>query len=133
MPKKKEEEKIRVHNQGKREYVIPAAAKGGKLRKILPGRAIELEKSLADKMIAAYPRDLIEFDSLVSGDKKDLKKENKKLSSENKALADQNADLLKRLEALEAAADGDQGKKDPPPENEDKVTGDQNSDENQGA
>lgn len=114
MAKKKEEDKIRIHNQGKREYIIPAAVQGGKLRKILPGRAIELEESLAMKMLKAYPRDLVEFDSLVSGDKKDLKKENKKLESENKSLANQNAALLEKIAALEAEKTGTPGKKDPP-------------------
>ena len=75
--------KIRVHNQGKREYTIPPAKKGGKKRMIQPGRAIEIEKDLAEKMIKAYPRDLVEFDSLVSGEKKDLSKENTRLESEN--------------------------------------------------
>lgn len=113
MGKKKDEkpeEKIRIHNKSRREYQIPPTKKGGKMRKIEPGRAIEVEESLGNRLIKAYPRDLINFENLVSGDRKDIKKENKKLESQNKSLAKQNEDLLARIEALEEAS---KGKKDP--------------------
>ena len=62
---------------------------------IQPGRAIEIEKDLALKMIEAYPQDLIEFDSLVSGEKKNLSKENARLESENTS-------YLEKIEKLES-------------------------------
>lgn len=82
---KKEEEMIRVHNQGKRtiDYYPDPDSKKKKPKYILPGRAVEMKESIANKYLKAYPRDLVEFDSLVSGDKKDLSKENARLESEN--------------------------------------------------
>lgn len=49
---------------------------------LLPGRAIELDKKTAEKYIEAYPNDLIEFDSLLTGKKKDLLSENRALETE---------------------------------------------------
>lgn len=97
---KSKNEKIRVHNQGKREYTIPPAKIGGKKRMIQPGRAIEIEKDLAEKMIEAYPMDLIEFDSLISGEKKNLNKENSRLESVNKTLSEENEQFKKDNQAL---------------------------------
>lgn len=74
---------IRVHNQGKRSIDYPPKNKGGKPRIILAGRAVTMEAKMAKKYLEAYPRDLIEFDSLVSGEKRDLSKENARLESEN--------------------------------------------------
>ncbi len=95
----KSKEKIRVHNQGKREYTVPPEKKGGKKRKLEPGRAITLEKDLAEKLIDGYP-DLIEFDSLVSGEKKNLSKENARLESVNETLSDENQTLRDENKAL---------------------------------
>lgn len=92
--------KIRVHNQGKREYTIPPEKKGGKKRMIQPGRAITLEKDLAEKYIKAYPQDLIEFDSLVSGEKKNLNKENTRLESENSAYLEKIESQKTEIQAL---------------------------------
>lgn len=97
---KKTEERIRVHNQGNREYTIPPSKKGGKNRILQPGRAIEIEKDVAEKFIKAYPRDLIEFDSLVSGEKKNLSKENVRLESANQTLLDENGTLKEENQAL---------------------------------
>jgi len=52
------------------------------------GRAVEIEEDLALKMIKAYPGDLIEFDSLVSGEKKNLSREVSRLEVENKILTE---------------------------------------------
>lgn len=92
--------KIRVHNQGKREYTIPPEKEGGKKRMILPGRAIELEKKIAEKMIKAYPHDLVEFDSLVSGEKKNLSKENARLESENSTYLEKIKSLEEEVQTL---------------------------------
>jgi chromosome segregation ATPase len=104
-------QKIRVHNKGKREFTIPPEKKfggdgkeikGGKKRMLLPGRAIELEKETAKKYIKAYPRELIEFDSLVSGEKKNLTKENSRLESESKRLKTANQVLTDKVSELES-------------------------------
>lgn len=92
---KKEQEKIRVHNKGKREFTYPPSKPGGPKRIHPAGRAIELEADFAEKMIKAYPNDLIEFDSLVSGEKKNLSRENARLEDENRRLKE-------RIEKLEA-------------------------------
>lgn len=97
--------KIRVHNKGKREFTIPPAPgkkgeKKGKKRMLQPGRAIEIEEKLALKMIVDYPQDLIEFESLVSGEKKNLSKENNRLESVNKSLTGENAQLKKDSQEL---------------------------------
>lgn len=97
MAKKKAEDKIRVHNKGRREFQIPPSKPDGKIRIIEPGRAIELEESMALKMIALYPRELINYEDLTSKDSKNLKAENKKLASENERLKKK----LKELEAKE--------------------------------
>lgn len=99
----KKTEKIRIHNQGKREYLIPAATKGGEKRKLLPGRAVEIEADLAKKMIKSYPRDLINFEDLVSGDRRDLNKENRKLASDLSKAQKDNEVLQARIEELEEA------------------------------
>lgn len=93
MAKKKIVEKIRIHNKGKRDFTIPPSTEGGKNRLLPAGRAIEIEADLATKMIEAYPNDLIEFDSLVSGEKKDLKAENATLTAENETLKARIAEL----------------------------------------
>ena len=67
---------------------------------IQPGRAIEIEKDLAEKMIKAYPRDLVEFDSLVSGEKKNLSKENARLESENESYLEKIESQRTRIQAL---------------------------------
>ncbi len=102
MAKKKEAEKIRVHNQGNREFMIPPVKEGKKNRMLYPNRAIEIEKDLALKLIAGYPNDLIEFDSLVTGDKKDLNRENARLESENESLKQRIAELEKGNEQEES-------------------------------
>ena len=96
----KTEKKIRVHNQGKREYTIPPAKDGKKKRMIQPGRAIEIEEKLDKKMINAYPQDLVEFDSLVSGEKKNLSKENARLESENSTYLEKIASLEEEVQTL---------------------------------
>lgn len=99
--------KIRVHNRGKRDYTFPPAKKGGKDRLLPAGRAIEIEKELAEKMIEAYPADLIEFDSLVSGEKKNLSKENDRLEAENASYLETIEKLKAENEALQEDADPD--------------------------
>ncbi len=98
MAKQTEDKKIRVHNQGKRDFTIPPAKKGGKKRLLPSGRAIEIEEKLALKLIDDYPRDLVEFDSLVSGEKKNLSKENARLESENSSYLEKIEKLEKDLE-----------------------------------
>lgn len=95
---KKVEEKIRVHNKGKREFTYPPSKPGGEKRLHPAGRAIELEEDFARKMIKAYPNDLIEFDSLVSGEKKNLSKEVTRLEDENKRLKEK----IEKLEATKS-------------------------------
>lgn len=114
MAKKKEVEKIRVHNQGKREFLIPPTKEGKKNRMLYPNRAIEIEKDLALKLIKSYPRDLIEFDSLVTGEKKDLNRENARLESEVETLRQRIAELEQANDTKES----DPAKEEPdkPPE-----------------
>lgn len=113
--------KIRVHNQGKREYTIPPSKKGGKKRMLQPGRAIEIEKDLAEKLIAAYPKDLIEFDSLLSGEKKNLNKENSRLESVNETLTEENDQLKKYNQDLkDKISKIENGPKDTPETDQDK-------------
>lgn len=95
-------EKIRIHNRGKRDFTIPPPKAGGKQRMLPAGRAIEIEKDLAEKMIAAYPKDLIEFDSLVSGEKRDISRENARLESENQKLKEENQRLNIENDGLRA-------------------------------
>jgi len=98
------EAKIRVHNKSNRDFEIPPSQKGGKIRKLEHGRAVEIEESIALKMIAAYPRDLMKYDDLLSGDSKDLNKENKKLKKEIQVMKEQLESAkggLERLEELE--------------------------------
>lgn len=113
---KKEEEMIRVHNQGKRtiDYYPDPDTKKKKAKYILPGRAIEMKESIAKKYLKAYPRDLVEFDSLVSGDKKDLRKENTRLESENgsylekiEKLESENETLKEKVQKFESNVDPD--------------------------
>lgn len=110
--------KIRVHNKGNREYTIPGEKKGenkfGKPRMLQPGRAIELDEKTAKKYIEAYPNDLIEFDSLVSGEKKNISKENDRLESENAShlekigkIEPELKTLKEKVKLLEANADPD--------------------------
>lgn len=88
------EKKIRIHNKGKRIYIIPSASGKGKSREIQPGRAVDIEESTALKYLKNYPRDLVRYDSLVSDDDKKA----------NSALKRENAALKKKLAALEANA-----------------------------
>ncbi len=89
----KKKEIIRIHNQGKREYQIPGKNGKGKTRLIEPGRSIEIEADIAEKMLKAYPRDLINFESLVSEGSRNKNKEIRRLENENEA-------LKKRIEEL---------------------------------
>lgn len=80
-----------------------------------PGRAIELEEKTALKYIKAYPNDLIEFDSLLTGKKRNLLVENRALESEleefklsssisleeNERLKQANQSLTNRISDLE--------------------------------
>ena len=104
-------DKIRVHNKGKRtiDYYpdpIPKTKKKNhrperrKVKFILPGRAVEMDEKIAKKYLAAYPNDLVEFDSLVSGDKKDLSKENKRLESENASYLEKIGKLEEEVQIL---------------------------------
>jgi hypothetical protein len=82
------QEKIRVHNSGNRDFTLQPAP-GKKKNRLLPsGRAIDIEEPYAKRLLADYPKDLIEFDSLVTGSKKNLHKENAKLEDENETLND---------------------------------------------
>ena len=65
-----------------------------------------MDAKLAEKYLKAYPNDLIEFDSLVSGEKKDLSKENSRLESENSA-------YLEKIEKLESENSALKDKEDP--------------------
>lgn len=94
------EEKIRVHNKGKRAIDYPSDKKGERAKYLLPGRAVTMSKIMADKYLAAYPKDLIEFDSLVSGEKKNLSKENARLESANGTLLEENKKLKEDNQAL---------------------------------
>lgn len=67
---------------------------------LLPGRAIELEKETANKYINAYPQEIIEFDSLVSGEKRNISKENSRLESRNETLTRENEQLQNDNQAL---------------------------------
>ena len=89
---KKLDEQIRVHNKGKR-TIDYRTEKGGKVKYMLPGRAVTLSKETAEKYLKAYPRDLIEFDSLITGEKKNLSRENVRLESENEKLREKIAKL----------------------------------------
>lgn len=80
MAKKGKEEKIRVHNKGSRTYEYKNEK--GELKKIESGRAVEVPESRALKMIEKYPRDLVNFEDMLSGDRKDINKENKRLKKE---------------------------------------------------
>jgi len=80
------DKKVEIYNKGKREYTIPPAKEGGKNRMIMPGRKITLEKAMAQKMIDAYPNDIIEFGSLETPGGNDISKENKRLEDENAKL-----------------------------------------------
>lgn len=100
---KKKEDAIRVHNQGKRTidyYPDEEAKKKRKPKYINPGRAVEMPESVAKKYIKAYPRDLVEFDSLVSGEKKNLSKENAQLESLNQTLHEENERLQQDKQEL---------------------------------
>lgn len=92
---------IRIHNQGKREFTIPPAKGEKENRKLLPGRALEVEKEIAEKYLAGYPREIIEFDSLVTESKTNLAAENLQLESKNNKQADEIKALKEKLKALE--------------------------------
>lgn len=93
------DEKIRVHNKGKRSIdYLPE--KGRKPKYIMPGRAVTMEKKMAEKYLVAYPKDLIEFDSLVSGEKKNLSKENARLESVVSGLEKSALTLAEEIETL---------------------------------
>lgn len=89
------EKKIRVHNKSGKEFVICPAPGKKKNRTLFPGRAVEIEETTAKKLMKSYPLDLIEFDSLVSGEKKDLSKENARLETENEELKRKLAEMEK--------------------------------------
>jgi len=92
---------IRVHNQGKRAIDYPR--KNKKPGMIEPGRAVTMDEKTALKYLKAYPRELIEFDSLVVGGKKNINKENSRLESENKTLNDKIVELEKGFENTKKA------------------------------
>ena len=77
MAKKGKEDKIRVHNKSGRDFEY--RNEKGEIKKLEHGRAVEIPETKALKMIKDYPRDLINFDDMLSGDRKDLNKENKRL------------------------------------------------------
>jgi hypothetical protein len=116
-PKKTDEPKvmIRVHNRGKREYLIPAVDGNGKRikgeapKKLISGRAIELPEAQAKKYLAAYPDDLINFEDLVAGGGRanDLKKDNTRLKAQNRKLEDRIAELEAALADVQAPAEPD--------------------------
>ena len=115
MAKKSKEEKIRVHNKGSR--IFEYRNEKGEIKKIESGRAVEIVEKKALQMIADYPRELINFEDMLSGDRKDIHKENKGLKKEVSTLEAENAKLSEQIKAL---LDGDKDKKDPEPNIEDK-------------
>lgn len=112
---------IRVHNRGRREYLIPVLDDDGKPKKntepkkIMPGRAVELPADQAEKYLKLYPAELINFEDLVSGKTKDLSQENRQLKAKSKKLeaelAELKSQLAKSKEESEGAED-DAGKSD---------------------
>ncbi len=89
-------EKVRLHNRGKREFILKTGAKS------YPDRAIEVDKDVADFYIAAYPKDFILYDDL--GAVSEVKLSNAKLIKENKKLATEKASLEARIKELESAS-----------------------------
>lgn len=110
------DKKIRVHNKGLRTFELKPAKKGGKKRLLPAGRAIEIEEDLAKQLIESYPKDLVEFDSLVSGDKKDLRKENAQLESRVKTLEGECETLKKENQALKDKVAELETSEDPKPD-----------------
>lgn len=96
---KKETEKVRLHNRGKREITLKNGVKS------VPNRAVSVPSEIADFYIKAYPQDFILFEDLEATKK--AKKDVKNLESENKKLLQEKADLEARLAELE----GKSGKK----------------------
>lgn len=92
----KTSEKVRLHNRGKREFILKTGAKS------YPDRAIEVDKDIADFYVAAYPKDFILYDNL--GAASEVKLSNSKLIKENKKLATEKAGLEARIKELEAAS-----------------------------
>lgn len=106
----KKEEKIRVHNKSNRDFEY--RNEKGEIKKIEHGRAVEVTETKALKLIADYPRDLMNFEDMLSGDRKDINKENKRLKKENEKLEIRIAELEEKLLDYEKpeAPEGDSAK-----------------------
>lgn len=90
--KKVKEEKVKLHNKGKREFTLTGGIKSP------PGRAIDVDKSVAEKFITAYPKDFMLYEDLVAPSS--TKQELKEATAKATALEDENAKLKAQLEAL---------------------------------
>ena len=100
--------RIKIYNKGKRTW--PLLDNGEKVE-CGPGRSVELDKSVADKLVEGYPKDFIHGETLgmtsAGGDVKKLKKQIKDLDKENadqalkiEELNDQIKDLQDEIEEL---------------------------------
>lgn len=91
------DEKVRLHNKGKRQFMLKTGQQSD------AGRAIEVTKDVADFYVDAYPNDFILFDNLGTSD--NVKISNAKLTKENKKLATEKAALEARIIELESASE----------------------------
>lgn len=96
MAKQKAKEIVKLHNKSKREYVLKSGQKS------LPGRALDVEKDIADFYIKQYPKDFILYDDLASPST--AKAKLKQIEKENKSLVSENEALKKELEELKAGS-----------------------------
>ncbi len=103
MPKNEEKTKVDVHNKGERTYTTPSGAT------LAAGQTIALEAEEAETLMASYPRDLISPDALrsapASQSDKDRRAEIDRLQGIVTGLEGEKAELTKKVEAMEVAAD----------------------------
>lgn len=66
---------MKIYNKGKRSYTAPLKRDKETLKclesvEIIPGRTVEIADALGKKLIAAYPRDLMDAEKVVETDQK---------------------------------------------------------------
>ena len=92
-------ERVKIYNKGKRDWDFIDPVEGRVW--CHPGKSIEVDKSVADKYIAAYPQEFVLGDSVAStgrGSEKALKKQIDEMAE---ALTDCNAEIERRGAVIE--------------------------------
>ena len=89
--------RVGMYNKGRRTWPL---LDGEKQVSLIPGRSLELDEVLVDKMIKNYPGDFIKGGK----PEKEVTAEIKKYKKTIEALEKENAELREKIETLEAAA-----------------------------